>query len=68
MKMTKGLTIIQELELLSALESRGESPLKFAYIGTGYRNWIEIANKSRENRQNERSPQQAAGYQRSNLS
>ena len=49
--MTKGLTIIQELELLSALESRGESPLKFAYIGTRYRNWIEIANKSRENHQ-----------------
>lgn len=49
--MSKGLTAIQELELLSALESRGESPLKFAYIGDGYKNWTEIASKSRENHQ-----------------
>lgn len=43
-----GLTKIQELELLSALESRAESPLKFAYIGEGHKRWIEIAKKSRE--------------------
>lgn len=42
------LTQNQELELLSALDSRAESPLKFAYIGTGYKEWIEIAEKSRE--------------------
>lgn len=38
----------QELELLSALDSRAQSPLKFAYIGSGYKGWIEIAQKSRE--------------------
>ncbi|NTW89595.1 MAG: L-histidine N(alpha)-methyltransferase [Candidatus Moranbacteria bacterium] len=37
----------QELELLSALDSRAVSPLKFAYVGDGYRRWIEIAEKSR---------------------
>ena len=42
------LTKTQELELLSSLESRAESPLKFAYIGNGYEKWIKIAQKSRE--------------------
>jgi uncharacterized SAM-dependent methyltransferase len=41
------LSKTQELELLSALDSRGESPLKFAYI-PGYQEWIEVAKKSRE--------------------
>ncbi|OGH04569.1 MAG: hypothetical protein A2W22_04870 [Candidatus Levybacteria bacterium RBG_16_35_11] len=41
------LTKNQELELLSALDSRGESPLKFAYI-PGYKEWINVAQKSRE--------------------
>lgn len=43
------LTKTQELELLSSLESRAESPLKFAYIGDGYQNWLKIARESREN-------------------
>jgi len=47
--MDKNLTKTQELELLSSLESRAESPLKFGYIGEGYNNWIKIAEKSREN-------------------
>lgn len=47
--MTKNLTKTQELELLSSLESRAESPLKFGYIGNGYENWVKIAEKSREN-------------------
>jgi len=47
--MNTSLTKIQELELLSALESRAESPLKFAYIGKGHKWWIEMARKSREN-------------------
>jgi uncharacterized SAM-dependent methyltransferase len=47
--MDKNLTKTQELELLSSLESRAESPLKFAYIGHGYKKWIEVAKKSREN-------------------
>jgi uncharacterized SAM-dependent methyltransferase len=47
--MDKNLTKTQELELLSSLESRAESPLKFAYIGDGYENWTKIAQKSREN-------------------
>jgi uncharacterized SAM-dependent methyltransferase len=42
------LSKTQELELLSALESRAESPVKFAYVGDGYENWIAIAEKSRE--------------------
>lgn len=42
------LTKNQELELLSALDSRAESPFKFAYIGDGYEKWLEIARKSRE--------------------
>lgn len=40
----------QELEFLSALDSRAVSPLKFAYIGDGFRRWLEIAEKSREER------------------
>lgn len=47
--MNTSLTKIQELELLSALESRAESPLKFAYVGEGHKKWIENARKSREN-------------------
>lgn len=46
--MISGLSRNQELELLSALDSRPESPLKFAYIVKGYKEWIEIAKKSRE--------------------
>jgi uncharacterized SAM-dependent methyltransferase len=42
------LTKTQELELLSALDSRAESPLKFAYVGAGHKEWIKIARKSRE--------------------
>lgn len=49
MNSDKSLTKTQELELLSSLESRAESPLKFAYIGKGYENWMKIAEKSREN-------------------
>ncbi|MCK9578193.1 L-histidine N(alpha)-methyltransferase [bacterium] len=48
--MDKNLTKTQELELLSSLESRAESPLKFGYIGDGYENWVRIAEKSRENK------------------
>ncbi|MDD4409326.1 MAG: L-histidine N(alpha)-methyltransferase [Candidatus Pacebacteria bacterium] len=47
--MDTDLTKTQELELLSSLESRAESPLKFGYIGDGYDNWVRIAEKSREN-------------------
>jgi uncharacterized SAM-dependent methyltransferase len=46
--MSHNLTKNQELELLSALDSRAESPLKFTYVGDGYREWIDIAEKSRE--------------------
>jgi uncharacterized SAM-dependent methyltransferase len=49
MNTDNNLTKTQELELLSSLESRAESPLKFGYIGEGYNNWIKIAQKSREN-------------------
>jgi|GEM_PF-899178 uncharacterized SAM-dependent methyltransferase len=45
--MSANLSRIQELELLSALESRAESPVKFAYMGDGYQRWIDIANRSR---------------------
>ncbi|NTW45829.1 MAG: L-histidine N(alpha)-methyltransferase [Candidatus Moranbacteria bacterium] len=38
----------QELEFLSALDSRAVSPLKFTYIGDSYHRWIDIAKKSRE--------------------
>ncbi|MFA6252169.1 MAG: L-histidine N(alpha)-methyltransferase [Candidatus Paceibacterota bacterium] len=47
--MDKNLSKTQELELLSSLESRAESPLKFGYIGDGYDKWVKIAQKSREN-------------------
>ncbi|MFA5080795.1 MAG: L-histidine N(alpha)-methyltransferase [Candidatus Paceibacterota bacterium] len=50
MNTENNLTKTQELELLSSLESRAESPLKFGYIGDGYKNWIRIAEKSRENK------------------
>lgn len=46
--MSNNLTKNQELELLSALDSRAESPLKFTYVGDGYKQWIDIAQKSRE--------------------
>lgn len=46
--MKQNLTKNQELELLSALDSRAESPVKFSYIGEGYQKWIDIAAKSRE--------------------
>lgn len=49
MNSDKSLTKTQELELLSSLESRAESPVKFAYIAKGYENWMKIAKKSREN-------------------
>lgn len=47
--MYKPLTNIQELELLSSLETRGVTPLKFAYMGDGYKTWNAIAEKSRKN-------------------
>jgi uncharacterized SAM-dependent methyltransferase len=40
------LTKTQELELLSALDSRAESPQQFAYV-YGYKEWIKLAIKSR---------------------
>lgn len=46
--MERSLTENQELELLSALDSRAESPLKFAYVGSGHTKWIDIAKKSRK--------------------
>ncbi len=46
--MSQSLTKNQELELLSALDSRAESPSKFSYVGDGYKKWIEIAEKSRD--------------------
>jgi len=47
--MNKNLTKTQELELLSSLESRAESPAKFMYIGDGYEKWKKIAERSRNN-------------------
>jgi uncharacterized SAM-dependent methyltransferase len=49
MNSNKDLTKSQELELLSALESRAESSIKFAYIGDGCERWRKVAEKSREN-------------------
>jgi uncharacterized SAM-dependent methyltransferase len=46
--MSQNLSKNQELELLSALDSRAESPLKFAYVGEGYSKWIEVGEKSRK--------------------
>ncbi|MFA5013489.1 MAG: L-histidine N(alpha)-methyltransferase [Candidatus Paceibacterota bacterium] len=46
--MKKELTPTQELELLSALESRAEVPFKFAYIGEGAKNWIKYVEESRK--------------------
>ncbi len=45
--MNNYLTKIQELELLSALDTRGESPTKFMYLGDGFKRWIKIAEESR---------------------
>lgn len=42
------LTISQELELLSSLEAHGSVPLKFTYLGDGYKKWINIAKMSRK--------------------
>ncbi len=50
MSNSKNLSKTQELELLSSLESRAESPLKFAYTGDGYEKWMKIAQKSRDSR------------------
>jgi len=41
----------QELELLASLESKGESPLKFAYLGDGYEKWVSVANSGRNSEQ-----------------
>jgi len=48
MQKNSFLTIAQELELLSSLESHGSSPLKFAYLWDGYLKWVKIANLSRK--------------------
>ncbi len=45
--MPHALNKIQELELLSALDSRAESPAKFMYLGDGYQKWINFAENSR---------------------
>lgn len=48
--MATNLTNIQELELLSALETRSVTPLKFAYLGDGYKRWSAIMEKSLRDR------------------
>ena len=35
----------QEYELIASIKGRGEIPLKFAYLGDGYKNWDAIANQ-----------------------
>ncbi len=42
------LTTRQEAELVTAIQGRGEVPLKFAYLGEGAGNWNEIANERTE--------------------
>jgi uncharacterized SAM-dependent methyltransferase len=37
------LTKRQEAELVTAIQGRGETPLKFAYLGEGAKNWDRIA-------------------------
>lgn len=41
--MLKLLTKRQEAELVTAIQGRGEIPLKFAYLGEGARHWDKIA-------------------------
>ena len=41
--MLKLLTKRQEAELVTAIQGRGEIPLKFAYLGEGAMNWDRIA-------------------------
>lgn len=35
----------QEAELITSIQGRGEIPLKFAYLGDGYKNWEAISKK-----------------------
>lgn len=35
----------QEFELITAIQGRGEIPLKFAYLGEGAKNWMQISKK-----------------------
>lgn len=42
------LTKRQEAELVTAIQGRGEVPLKFAYLGEGAGNWDEIAKQRTE--------------------
>lgn len=39
----------QEAELVTAIQGRGEIPLKFAYLGVGASNWNKIASQRTEN-------------------
>jgi len=38
----------QEAELVTAIQGRGEIPLKFSYIGAGAQNWNKIAQQRSE--------------------
>lgn len=41
-----GLTRQQEIELLTAIQGRGEIPLKFVYLGPkGAKNWDDVATR-----------------------
>lgn len=42
------LTKRQEAELITAIQGRGEIPLKFAYLGEGAKNWDKIARERAE--------------------
>lgn len=42
------LTKRQEAELITAIQGRGEIPLKFAYLGEGAKNWDRIARERTE--------------------
>lgn len=42
------LTKRQEAELVTAIQGRGEIPLKFAYLGEGAQNWDKIARQRNE--------------------
>lgn len=46
--MIKLLTKRQEAELVTAIQGRGEIPLKFAYLGEGAKNWDRIAKERNE--------------------
>jgi uncharacterized SAM-dependent methyltransferase len=39
------LTKRQEFELITAIQGRGEIPLKFAYLGKGAQNWAKLSEK-----------------------